>query len=101
MELFNHRVGQNVASDVRHLGCRFRPGQAAIERELEILSLADLLQPLIAHFLKSTLDGLSLGVQNALLERNVHVSFHGGQQHYTSERHKGCRTTDLARKCEL
>src|SRR5712692_8926371 len=101
MELFYHRVGQNVAGDAHHFGFGFRPGQAAVERELEILPLADLLQSLISHSLKSTLDGFSLGIQHALLERNVYVSFHGDVDIIRHLVTKLCQATDLAQKCEL
>jgi hypothetical protein len=101
MELFYHRVGQNVAGDAHHFGFGFRPVQAAVERELEILPLADLLQSLISHSLKSTLDGFSLGIQHALLERNVYVSFHGDVDIIRHLVTKLCQATDLAQKCEL
>ncbi len=59
-------------------GLRLGPGESAIQGEFEILALADVLQTLVAHFLESTLDGLALRIQNALLQRDVDVSFHGG-----------------------
>src|SRR5208282_746079 len=59
-------------------------GQSAIQCELEILALAYFLQALVAHFLESSLNRLSLRIQNALLQRNIHVSFHEGFFNYTS-----------------
>src|ERR1700721_2553588 len=72
---------------------RFSPRQGTVERELKIFSLADFLQALVTHFLQSTLYGLSLRIQNALLQRNVYVSFHGGFLIILqAEREAGCTT---------
>src|SRR5713226_8796119 len=79
-KLFNHRIGQDVAGDARYFRLHLAPIQAAIEYELEIFALAYLFQPLTSHFLERALDRLSLWIQNALLERHVYVSFHGGLQ---------------------
>ena len=68
MKLFNHRVRQDVAGNPRHLCLDLAPAEAAIERELEILALANLLYSFASYFLKSTLDCFSLRIQNALFE---------------------------------
>ena len=62
---------------------RFFAAQPAIERELEILSLANFFQAFVAHLLERTVDGFALGIENTFLERNVNVGFHGGLN-YTS-----------------
>jgi len=88
-EFFDNRIGENFSSHALNFRFRFRPGKSAVQCELEIFALTDFLQALIAHFLESTLDGFSLRIQNALLQRNIHVSFHGEFVNYTSPRKRG------------
>jgi hypothetical protein len=66
-KFFDHRIGQYFTSDASNLGFGFGSIQAASQREFEVLPLAHLFQSLVAHFLKSTLDGFALGIQNTLL----------------------------------
>ena len=71
------------------------------KRQFEILSLPHILQSLITHFLKRTLDGLALRIQNALLQRNVHVSFHGGLYSLYVRQRSGACTAGLDQLSEL
>src|SRR5216684_599709 len=75
-KLFNHWIGEHIAGNALDLGLRLFTTQAAIERQFEVLALADLLQAFIAHLLERTLDGLALGIEDAFLERDVNVGFH-------------------------
>ena len=77
-KLFDNRIGKHLAGYARYLSLGFGPVKAAIERELKIFALADLLQSLVAHFLQRALDRFALRIQDTLLERDVNVSFHGG-----------------------
>src|SRR5277367_3803608 len=82
-KLFDHRVGQHFAGNTLHFGLRFVAAESAIERQFEVLALANFFQTLVAHLLKRTVNGLALGIENAFLERNVNVGFHRGFN-YTS-----------------
>src|SRR5580700_7998968 len=83
-EFFDNRISQDFASHAPNFGFRFRTSQSTVKYELKVLTLANLFQALVAHFLQSALDRLSLRIQNALLQRNIYVSFHGGCVNYTS-----------------
>src|SRR5882724_1870826 len=78
-ELFYDWIGEYVPSDSSDFGFCFRTRKPSIQRELKILALPHAFQSLITHFLESSLDRLSLGIEDTLLQRNVHVSFHGGK----------------------
>jgi ABC-type polysaccharide/polyol phosphate transport system ATPase subunit len=79
MKLFNHRICQNIASYASYFRLGFSLAYTAVERKFEILALANFLEALVTHFRQRALDRLSLGIQDALLKRNVHVGFHGGR----------------------
>jgi hypothetical protein len=78
MKLFDHRICQNIASYARYFRLGFSLAYTAVERKFKILALANFLETLVTHFRQRALDRLSLGVQDALLKRNVHVGFHRG-----------------------
>ena len=71
------------------------------KREFEVLTLANLFQALVAHFLESALDRLSLRIQNALLQRNIYVSFHGGCLIIRQAASEAQRTSGLDQSGEL
>src|SRR5579864_1122966 len=75
-ELFDDRIGQDLAGDTFDFGLGLFPTQASVQRELEILSLPDALQALAAHLLERAVNRFALGVENTLLERNVDVGCH-------------------------
>jgi len=67
-KLFDHRVGQDLAGDPSDFGLRFRAAQAAVEGQLKVFTLADLVQTLVTHLLKRTVDRLALRIQNAFFQ---------------------------------
>src|SRR5579864_3778527 len=73
---FNHGIGEDLPRYAFHLRLRLGLAKVVVERELKVLALADITQALVAHLLQRALNGLALRVQNALLERDVDVSFH-------------------------
>ena len=85
MKLFNHRIREDLA---RHaldlaLGRRF---VHSVEGDLEVLALPDIGDPLISHLAERTVNGLALGIENGLLERDVNVGFHRTQELYVAPR---------------
>src|SRR3954469_20142943 len=81
MEFLDDRVRKHLARHALHLGFR-RIAIHAVQADLKILSLPDVLHSLVAHLAEGSLDRLSLGVENTLLQRDVYVSFHGGYADY-------------------
>src|SRR5579863_291343 len=75
-EFFNYGVGQHFAGDALDLGLRLFAREAAIQRELKILSLAHAIQTLVPHLFQRALNRLALGIENAFLERDVNVGCH-------------------------
>jgi len=75
-EFLDHRIGEYLAGDSGNLGLGPGSVQAAIERELEELALADVVHTLVAHLAERALDGLALGIEHGLLQRDVNVSLH-------------------------
>src|SRR6266496_2029382 len=67
-EFFNHRVRQDITSDPPNFALRLRFIDATIESQFKKLALPHVLQSLIAHFLKRSLNGLSLRIENAPLQ---------------------------------
>ncbi len=68
MKFFDHRVRKNLARYPFHFGLRLVLRDAAIEGDFEILSLAYILQTLVADLFQSAVDGLALGVQHAFFQ---------------------------------
>ena len=81
-KFFDHRVGQDVARDPFNLGLGLGFAEAAVKREFEVFSLANVLQALVAHLFKRALDGLTLGIEDAFFQRNIDVGFHRLQSLY-------------------
>lgn len=75
-KLFDDRVGQDFACHLLDFGLSFILRESAVQADLEILALANVVQTLVAHFVESALNGLALGIQNALLEGDVNVGLH-------------------------
>jgi len=76
-KFFDYRVGEHFARNALQFRLRLFAAEPAIECQLKIFSLADLFQAFIAHLLKRPMDRLSLRIEDALLQRNVDVGFHG------------------------
>ena len=51
---------------------------AVIEVEVDHLALADIVDAVEAEAAKGVVDGLALGVEDAVFEGDVNASFHGG-----------------------
>src|ERR1700683_1247972 len=83
VKLFHDWVGENFSGDAFDLRLRLLAVQPPLQRKFEILALADLFQTLIAHLLERALDGFALRIENAFLQRDVNVGFHGSCN-YTS-----------------
>src|SRR5690349_11442632 len=75
--LLNHRVGQHFACNALHLGLCIRLRQPVLQGDLEVLALADFIEPLVAHLFERALDSFALRIEHALLQRHVYVGFHG------------------------
>ena len=82
-ELFNDGICEYFASHTLDFRLRLLAAEPAIERKLEIFSLADLFQAFVTHPGECAMNGLSLWIKDALLERNINVGFHG-RVNYTS-----------------
>src|SRR5438270_9209196 len=67
--VFNHRVGEDVASD----GIEIR---ARIESDLEVFPLPDIVNSGVAQAYEGGADGLALRVQDGRLQSDVHARFH-------------------------
>src|ERR1019366_9594305 len=76
MELFDHWIGQDFAGHPLHFRARRFAIQAAVERKLKVLALADIGNPLVPHLGQRALNGFALWIQDALLHRDVNVGFH-------------------------
>src|SRR5437879_275121 len=76
-EFLNHRIGQNLARNSPNLALGLSFVQPSVEGQLEKLTLAYILQPVITHLVERSLDSLALWIQDAPLQRNVHVGLHG------------------------
>jgi hypothetical protein len=100
-EFFDNRISQDFASHAPNFRFRFRTSQSTVKCELKVLTLANLFQALVAHFLQSALDRLSLRIQNALLQRNINVSFHGGFLIIRQAASEAQRTSGLDQSGEL
>src|SRR5579862_1261683 len=74
---FNDRIRKHFSRNTFHLSLSFLLAQAAVQGDLEILSLAHLIKPLVTHLFQCTLNGFSLRIEHTLLQRHVHVGFHG------------------------
>jgi hypothetical protein len=100
-EFFDNRISQDFASHAPNFRFRFRTSQSTVKCELKVLTLANLFQALVAHFLQSAVDCLSLRIQNALLQRNINVSFHGGFLIIRQAASEAQRTSGLDQSGEL
>src|SRR6266851_4038478 len=76
-KLLDYRIGQNFTCDPPNLVLDLRLVQSSIECELKNFSLPHVLQPFVTQLVERSLDGLALRIQNAPLQRNIHVCFHG------------------------
>src|SRR5260370_1842768 len=81
-KLFDYRIGQDFPRNATDFALRLRPIQSAIQRQLEKFPLPHVLQPVVTHLMKRSLDGLALRIQDAPLQRNIHVCFHGDDSLY-------------------
>jgi len=75
VEFLNDRVGEYFTGDTLDLSLRLVAGETAVERELEILALADVGDCGMAELFQRAVNGLALWVEDSLLERDVYVSF--------------------------
>jgi hypothetical protein len=82
MEFLNHGVCEHFAGDPFHFRLRILFRQTPVESDFEILPLPHFLKPLVTDFCESAVDGLTLRIQHALLQRDIDVSFHR-QANYT------------------
>lgn len=64
-KLFDDGIGQDLARHALDFGFRLLAIQATVQNNLEIFTLTDILQPLVAQFVKGALNGFALGIQNA------------------------------------
>jgi hypothetical protein len=75
-ELFDYGIGEDFARDPFYFsmsgGCVERIG----EPDDKILSLPDVLDPLILHLSKRIVNGLTLRVEHCLLQRDIDMSLH-------------------------
>ena len=76
VELFDYRIGENFARHALHFGARRIAVEAAVERELKVLALANIGHSLVTHLGQCALNGLALRIKNAFLHRDVNVGFH-------------------------
>ena len=75
--LLDYRIGEHFARDALDLRLCFLTADAAVERDLEELALAEVVKAALAHLFQSAVNGFALRVEHTLLERNVNVGFHG------------------------
>src|SRR5215831_16117055 len=75
-EFFDDGIRQNLAGNPFDFCLRLFARQNTIEGEFEIFSLPHAFQALVAHFLQRAVDGFTLRIENALLERNVNAGCH-------------------------
>ena len=75
-EFFDDGIRQDFTGNALNFGLSLFAGEVAVQSEFKILALADACETLVAHFLEGTMDGLSLGVENTLFERDVNVRCH-------------------------
>src|SRR5271157_1761083 len=79
-------VGEDLAGDAIDLGLRVFAADARVERDLEVLALAQIVDALVPHFLQRAVNGFALRVEDTFLERDVDVGFHVGICHYSESR---------------
>ena len=77
-ELFDHWVGENFARYAFDFKLRLRGvrGERVFERELEVLSLANIGNAVPVHTAESTSDGLALRVEHGPLQCYVYMRLH-------------------------
>jgi len=75
-EFFNDGIGQDFAGDPFNFRLSLVARQATIQSQLEIFPLPNALQALVPHLLQSPMNRFALGIENAFLEGDVHVSCH-------------------------
>src|SRR5438067_7437159 len=76
-EFFDHWISEDFARNPANFGFCRGFVEPAIERQFEKFPLAHILQSLIAQLVERSLDGFALRIQDAPLQRNVYVCFHG------------------------
>jgi len=76
VKFLNDRVSQDFARDSFYFRLCFLPGDATIQSDFKVFALADGLETLVAHFSERSVDGLALGIEHALFQRNVDLSLH-------------------------
>ena len=77
-ELFDDRVGEDLAGDALDLGLGMGgiTGEGVVEGELEVLALADVGDAVVLHAAERAGDGLALSVEHGPLQRDVNMRLH-------------------------
>jgi len=75
-KLFDHGIGENVASDSLYFGVGRSGIDVVGQPEHEILSLPHVFNSLVAHLVQGAVDGLTLRIENRLLQRDIDMSLH-------------------------
>lgn len=75
-KLFDHRIGEHVARDSLYLGMGGGSIDVVGQAKYEIFSLSHIFDSLIAHLVQRAVNGLTLRVENRLLQRDIDMSLH-------------------------
>src|SRR5215813_9418635 len=75
-KIFDNRIRQNFARHAFGFRARIVVAQSAVQRDLEILSLPNVVDAAITKQLNGVLDRFALGIQNAWFQCDVDFRFH-------------------------
>jgi len=75
--LLDYGIGKHFAGNAFDFRLRFLPPDVVVEHELEVLTLAQVINALVAHLLERAVYGFALRVEHTFFQRDVNVGFHG------------------------
>ena len=82
--LLDDGIGEHLAGDAIDLRLGVFAADAGVERDLEVLALAQIVDTAKTHLLQGAVNGLALRIEDAFLQRNIDVGFHR-KEHYSGD----------------
>src|ERR1700753_2327146 len=66
----NHRIRKHFPGNAIHLRLRLLAADTVVQRDFEVLALAQLVDAAVTHLLERAVNGFTLRVENTFLERD-------------------------------